>query len=70
MLEYPTSFKPCDSFNPRSGLALLALAISAMAGLDSPLGANDVQAGQPHRSGPVNSRRPTVVELETIQVVG
>ena len=40
-----------------------------MAGLDSPLGANEVQAGQPHRSGPVNSRRPTEVEFVTIHVV-
>lgn len=40
-----------------------------MAGLDSPLGAKDVQAGQPQRSGPLDAMRPTVVELKTILVV-
>ncbi len=39
-----------------------------MAGLDSPLGAKAVQAGQPQRSGPVDARRPTEVELDTILV--
>ena len=50
-------------------LGWLTVAISKMAGLDSPLGENEVQAGQPHRSGPFDARRPTEVELDTILVV-
>lgn len=47
---------------------LLAVAISMMAGLDSPEGAHEVHAGQPHFSAPASPRRLTRVELATIRV--
>lgn len=47
---------------------LLAVAISMMAGLDSPDGASEVHAGQPHFSAPDSPRRLTRDELATIRV--
>ena len=47
---------------------LLAVAISMMAGLDSPEGASEVHAGQPHFSAPDSPRRLTRDELAIIRV--
>ena len=43
--------------------------MSTIAGLDSPLGVKDMQAGHPHLSGP-SEISPIESELETILVVG
>ena len=43
--------------------------MSTIAGLDSPIGENEQQAGQPHCSGPVVPRRLTLAELDTIRVI-